>query len=104
MKAVADQSRHSQNGVKLEGGKALLNVGGGSFRREVGVTVQVGRYPAVMDVVGCGSLVGYGVQVGVRAEFLVNLPAKQVINGLIEGFADYIPTGYLNSAKHSYQR
>ena len=65
--------------------------------------MQVGRYPAVMDVVGCGSLVGYGVQVGVRAEFLVNLSAEQVINGLIEGFADNIPTGNLNSAEHSDQ-
>ena len=55
-------------------------------------------------VVGSASRAIFWIQICVRSQFVVDLAAQQVVNGLVEGFADNVPAGDFECAEYSTHR
>ena len=95
-KLAGVERAHGHYGVELDGGEAHLHVLGGAF----GSANRIAEYVADGEGVIIVALFWRrGIQVGVRAQFLVNLPAQQVVNGLVKHLAYYVPAGDFESAQ-----
>lgn len=78
--------------IELDRRKPLVHV----FRRALGRHIAV-----VIDV---GGVVGFRIQVGIRAQAFVDAPAEQFVHGLVDSLADNIPAGHLDPAEHADER
>lgn len=77
------------DGVKFNGGKALLRILGRPFRRKFGVMIDIGL------------VIGFGVNVGVGAQLFMHLAAQQLIDRLVQFLAHNVPTGHFNPTKNA---
>ena len=87
-------------GVLLDRGEAHLDVVERALRRRVAVVVDVTR-------VLSGAAVGrnrLGVEIGIRADAVVELPADELVDRLLRRLAEDVPHRDLDPAEHAHHR
>ena len=90
-KLAAIKSRIRPGRIELQRGEPLRQIFTGTFRRQVGIVIDI------------AFVAGARVDIGVGAQSFVNPAPQQLVNWLARFLADDIPTRHFEGAQHAHQ-